>query len=67
LTPLLQSLGVAVPNPLASGHVVCQKSGKNSLLRIDPDGAAGKRGKRALVWVRNVTCGALSSPPNFLF
>lgn len=67
LTGLLQSLGIASANPLASGHVVCTASGANGLISIDPDGTAGPAAKRSLVLVKNQGCANLAVSANFTF
>ena len=68
LTGLLQSLGIHSANPLATGHVVCAASGaSNSLVSIDPDGAAGPAVKRSMIQVNNIGCAALAVSANFTF
>jgi predicted extracellular nuclease len=61
LSKLLASLGIAVGDPLASGHVSCSASPAGAIINIDSDGRAGPLRPRALLQLRNVACGALNA------
>lgn len=61
LTRLLASLGISAADPLASGHVTCSTSAAGAVINIDTDGRSGPLRPRALLQLRNVSCGALTA------
>ncbi len=61
LSELLQGLGIASADPLASGHIGCTSSLGTAQIRIDTDGSAGPAKPRALVQLKNVSCAALGA------
>lgn len=65
LTQLLQSVGIASPNPIAGGYVTCKTVGADAMIGIDPD-AAGSAVSRNLVLLKNQNCAA-AIPGNFVF
>jgi len=65
LSKLLQSIGVASPNPIAGGYVTCRQVGADAMIGIDPD-AAGSAVSRNLVQLKNQNC-AVAIPGNFVF
>lgn len=65
LTQLLQSLGIAASDPIASGQLVCKASGSDAMIGIDADGA-GSTPSRNLVLLKNHNCGVLQAG-NFQF
>ncbi|WP_310492315.1 ExeM/NucH family extracellular endonuclease [Dechloromonas sp.] len=65
LTQLLQSVGIASPNPIAGGYVTCKTVGADAMISVDPD-AASSAVSRNLVLLKNQNCAA-AIPGNFVF
>jgi predicted extracellular nuclease len=61
LTRVLASLGITSADPLATGHVTCSASSAGAVINIDADGSAGPQRARALLQLRNVSCGAMGA------
>ncbi|WP_144006986.1 type I secretion C-terminal target domain-containing protein, partial [Pelomonas sp. KK5] len=61
LHALLQEQGIAVADPLASGHVSCTAQAAGAVIGVDVDGSAGPAKSRAIVQLKGVACGALTA------
>ncbi|NJD06616.1 MAG: ExeM/NucH family extracellular endonuclease [Methylococcaceae bacterium] len=66
LTQVLQSLGIASADPVASGHVLCTNVSADGLIGIDPD-ASGPLPQQVLAVVKNTGCGALLGSSSLVY
>lgn len=68
LIGVLDSVGFAGVDPIAEGYVGFSPSrGTDTILTIDPDGAAGSGRARAFILVQGVTDAELNNSDNFIF
>lgn len=68
--PVMQAIGYAGADPLASGHVQCVAGPGGALVRLDRDGSAGAvyaPANYALVKGVGVSAGALCQPSNLVY
>jgi Ca2+-binding RTX toxin-like protein len=67
LAGVLDSVGFAGVDPIASGYVGFRDRGANTLLTVDPDGSTGSGSPRSFILVQGVSSNLLNNSENFIF
>ncbi|NEP70434.1 MAG: ExeM/NucH family extracellular endonuclease [Okeania sp. SIO2G4] len=67
LAGVLDGFGFVGVDPIADGYVGFRSRRGNTILTIDPDGAAGDGSARSFLLVQGVNSAELNNPDNFIF
>ncbi|MGK7957180.1 MAG: type I secretion C-terminal target domain-containing protein, partial [Crocosphaera sp.] len=62
----LDGVGFAGVDPIAEGYIGFRSRGADTILTLDPDGAAGTGRTRSFILVQNVDAITLNNPDNFI-